>query len=276
MEKYSLLNTLLTIVARNTRQDDSLHVLNRLITQGYTHGIWHIHEDLHHEADICDAFNGQEFNLIELTSNLQHAAPIFEKSHVNCYCWLYCYSRENPNLNWVVVDWKGEGESGRRVDRNDPKERKREFQELYQQYVDTLQDLDKNKFLTGRLSDPEAGIYSFDMTLYDEDNFDFNQIQKLDNEILEIILNQATQYKIPINDAHIEGMEYVFTSNPISIYEFTLQELREIAWRFNKRSPELQGVIADINRMKDFLIFTQNKINEKLQQLESQTNVIKN
>lgn len=270
MEKYSLLNTLLKVIAYSHRQDDSLHVLNRLISQGYTHATWHIHEDLHHEQDICDAYNKQEFNLIELTSGLRYAAPIFEKSHVGCYCFLLCYSRENENLPWVVVDWKGEGESGRRVDRNNPKERSREFKELYQQYVDTLTDLENNKFLTGTLSDPEAGIYSFDMTLYNDDNYDPNIIRQLDDEILTLILDQATQYKIPINNAHIEGMEYVFTSNPIAIYQFTLEELRQIAWKFKERNPELQGVIADINRMKDFLIFTQNKINEKLQQFEGQ------
>ena len=189
----------------------------------------------------------------------------------NCFCWLLCFSSTDKDLGWMVIDWKGEGESGRTVDRTNPKERKQEFQDLYQTYEETLNDLAENKFLTGKLSEPETGIYSFDVSLYNEENYDPNTLRQLDDELLQIILDQATQYGVPVNNAQLEGFEYVFTSYPLSTYQFTPEELREIAWRFKKRSPELQSVITDINKMKDFLIYTQDKLNAKLQEFEGQS-----
>lgn len=71
-------------IARGHRQDDSLPILLDLIEKGYDRAVWHLHES-HTVYDICDIFNGKVFDLNKMTSNLEHEAPLFEASHVNCY-----------------------------------------------------------------------------------------------------------------------------------------------------------------------------------------------
>lgn len=84
-------------------QDMSTEVLMNAVQAGYTHAIWNLHE-LHPETDVCDTLHGKVFRLEDLVLGLQHNAPIFEKSHPNCICWLLVYSEYDADLKWIIID----------------------------------------------------------------------------------------------------------------------------------------------------------------------------
>jgi len=86
------------------KQDLSLPIFQNLLQMGYDFLIWHLNESEHTMIDICDELDGQEFNLDEFISGLQYSAPIFEKSHVGCNCWMEVRSRTNPDLAPVRVE----------------------------------------------------------------------------------------------------------------------------------------------------------------------------
>ena len=92
--------------ARVVRQDMSLPILQGLVSLEYDRAIWNIHEVLHKEYDICDHYNGEEFDIVKMISNLEHDAPIFETSHVNCFCRLSCFSTTNSELDTIIIDWQ--------------------------------------------------------------------------------------------------------------------------------------------------------------------------
>jgi hypothetical protein len=66
-------------------QDMSLSVLQELLDNGFDEVEWVGNE---YECAQCQNLNGTKYSLADFISNLQHAAPIFEKSHVNCRCYL--------------------------------------------------------------------------------------------------------------------------------------------------------------------------------------------
>ena len=257
-------------IARNVRQDDSLPILQRLILLGYTHAIWHLHEELHKVYDICDAYDGEEIDLKEIVKDLKHNAPIFEFTHVNCLCYLWCFSKTNPDLEWVVVDWRGSSEIGRIEDNKDRKERRRkEFYNLFNEYRELYNELYTNKYLTGRSSDPVSGIYSFDVTVY-ADEYNVNITNQLKDSILEVVLNNSQKYLQNVEDARLVGDEYIIQLQyPLTIYYWSKEELMDIAWKFDERRPALMEVITELENLKDFLIFTQDRINEILINFES-------
>lgn len=87
-------------------QDDSTQKIMDCVRAGYTHCIWQLHES-HPRTDICDTLYGTVFKLEDMVLNLQHNAPIFEKSHPGCGCWLLVYSEYDGDLPWVILDYGG-------------------------------------------------------------------------------------------------------------------------------------------------------------------------
>lgn len=64
-------------------QDASLGELLSLLDRGYKRVRWQKSAT----ADaICQALHGRRWPLEEFVSGLEHDAPLFEQSHVNCKC----------------------------------------------------------------------------------------------------------------------------------------------------------------------------------------------
>jgi hypothetical protein len=83
-------------------QDVSLPVLEELLGEGYDSVLWHTSPGA--TDGPCISMNDERFPLPEFIANLQHAAPIFEKTHVGCRCSL---TISGPGLEDVAVDWTG-------------------------------------------------------------------------------------------------------------------------------------------------------------------------
>lgn len=250
------------------RQDDSLPALKRLLLKGYDTAQWHLHEN-HPEFDICDSYDGNFFSIAKLISNLQYSAPIFEASHVQCLCYLICTSSTNPDLEPVIVDWRGTAETGRTVDRKDKTDRIRDFRDFYQTYSEKLKSIEDNKYLSGQFSEPSAGIYSFDVTLYDETYYNVNAMQEMRDKALEIILEEAKRYGIKVEDAHVAGNAYIVqTQELLSYYEFSPEDLRDIEWTIIHRREQLEELMFEVDNLIDWLSSTQDEINRYLLEFE--------
>lgn len=258
------------VYSANRRQDDSTYIFKKLLQLGYDKGIWHVNEKTHTVYDICDTLDGKVVDLKELISDLEHDAPIFETSHPNCNCYILCYSTTNPELDIITVDWKGESEEGRILDRKDRRERSKDFYRLYDQYKQKYDELENNKYLTGRTSEPEHGIYTFDVTLY-ENTYNPKQKNDLKDKILDIILDEGKKYNINVEDASLVGDEYmVQIEYPLTAYYFSKTDLMDITWSLEERRKELQDVIFELDNMKDWLNETNDKINNLLINYETE------
>lgn len=62
----------------NTRQDMSRPILEDLLGQGYQLVTWDSGTSTH---SLCVELNNQQWTLEDFVSNLNHDAPLFEKSH---------------------------------------------------------------------------------------------------------------------------------------------------------------------------------------------------
>lgn len=82
------------------RQDDSKTELLGLAQQGYDKAVF-IALDI--ACPICKSFNGQEFDLLDLSNNAPHDAPIFGHVHVNCNCIYEVYDSKDPERARVQV-----------------------------------------------------------------------------------------------------------------------------------------------------------------------------
>ncbi len=86
----------------NNRQDMSRPVLEDLLNQGYEVVEWDSGRSVH---SVCRELNHQQWSLQDFVSNLNHDAPIFEKSHpgdANCRVMI-----TGPGLTTVYVDSYG-------------------------------------------------------------------------------------------------------------------------------------------------------------------------
>jgi hypothetical protein len=253
----------------NRRQDDSLYVLRQLIRKGYDKGVWSLHED-HPEYDICDTYDGQIVDLKLLISNLKYEAPIFEMSHPNCLCRLICYSSTDEDLEHVVVDWKGTSDMGRVTDKKDKRERSKDFYRLYNEYREKINNIRTNKYLTGKSSDPDSGIYTFNIVLDSKYYYDPNLKAQISDELLQIVLQEANRLNLSIEDVNLVGDEYfVQLSYPLTLYDFSKTDLMDITWSLKERRKELQEVMQELDTIKDWLKNCQNKINQKLINMET-------
>jgi len=250
--------------SKSARQDDSLYSFRNLISLGYTHGVWTLHET-HSEYDICDSLDGNIFDLNKLISDLKYSAPIFETAHVNCKCRLICYSKTDKTLEHELIDWRGESEIGRVTDKKDKKERSKDFYRLYDAYRQKFDAIKNDKYLTGSDSNPEIGIYTFNIVLDESYYYNPASKQKISDEILDIILEQADKYSLNIEDSKLSGAEYeVQLEHPLSIYDFSKKDLMDITWTLEERREELTEVMHELDDITNFLKTTQNKINELL------------
>jgi len=252
------------------RQDDSLYTLRKLINQGYNKAVWSLNEN-HTEYCVCDTLDGKVIDLEKLVSGLQYSAPIFEMSHPNCYCILICYSTTNPELDYITVDWKGETEEGRIVDKKDKGERSKDFYRLYDQYRKKLDDIKTNKYLTGKSSNPYIGLYTFDIVLDESYYNNPAEKKKLSDEVLEIILDQADKYSLKVDESNLVSDEYfVRLEYPLSMYDFSKKDLMDITWTLKERREELEGVMLELDNIKDWLKSTQDKVNSLLIEYETE------
>jgi len=65
------------------KQDVSLARLETLLNEGYVNVTW---QKSASPDEVCRLLHGQRWKLAEFISGLEHEAPIFEVSHVNCRC----------------------------------------------------------------------------------------------------------------------------------------------------------------------------------------------
>lgn len=79
-------------------QDVSLPVLEELLGQGYDTVTWRTNPSA--TDPECIAINTNTFPLADFIANLQHAAPIYEKTHVGCHCTMVV---TGPDLQEVLV-----------------------------------------------------------------------------------------------------------------------------------------------------------------------------
>lgn len=259
----------MNILAYARRQDESLYIFRQLIKQGYDKGIWSLHEE-HNEYDVCDLLDGRIFDLKELITDLEYKAPIFETSHVQCKCRLICYSTTNKDLDHITVDWKGDSEIGRVVDKKDKHDKSKDFQKLYESYRKKFDELSNDKYLTGKDSEPENGIYTFHIVLDEEHYYNQAYKSKISNEILDMILEDADRYNIDIRESNLEGNQYfVQIEYPLSIYDFSKSDLMDLTWTLEKRREELTEVMHELDDIKNWLKTTQNDINDLLISYES-------
>lgn len=82
--------------------DMSLAPLQELLYNGFDEVEWVGNED---ECQQCQHLNGNKWTLEEFLSNLRYEAPIFEKSHVNCRCYLIV--RNTITGDEQKVNWEG-------------------------------------------------------------------------------------------------------------------------------------------------------------------------
>lgn len=83
-------------------QDVSLPVLEELLADGYDTVGWHTNPGA--TDGPCISRDGERFALADFISGLQHAAPIFEKTHVGCKCLI---TVSGPGKEDVNVDYTG-------------------------------------------------------------------------------------------------------------------------------------------------------------------------
>ena len=70
---------------KGANTDMSLPSLQELLNNGFDEVEWVGNES---ECYQCQSLEGTKWSLEEFISNLRYEAPIFEKSHVNCKCYL--------------------------------------------------------------------------------------------------------------------------------------------------------------------------------------------
>lgn len=251
----------------------SLPILKRLVSLGYNRAIWNIHEVLHKEYDICDHYNGEEFDIVKMISNLEHDSPIFETSHVNCYCRLSCFSTTNSELDTIIIDWQGGYDEGLKLDREDKTDRRNKWQQKFNEYRAKLEDIRNNQYITGVYSEPDSGIYSFDYTIYGDSNnyyYQQNNIQELNDRVLDIILTTAQRYKITVEDAVPSAMHYIVTTdNSLHDYDFSITDFYELDWVLVKRLNWLNELMYELNNLENWLLECNRQINDLLLKIET-------
>lgn len=96
-EKHSKINKVAL-----ARTDMSLGPLNDLATRGYIDVEWKTVSPI--PCQTCQDLEMQRWELTMFLSGLAHSAPVFEHSHVNCYCTVII---RGPGLPDVVVNSEG-------------------------------------------------------------------------------------------------------------------------------------------------------------------------
>jgi hypothetical protein len=97
----NLANKVCRLRKKAAREDVSLPPLTDLLRRGYTVVIWDAGNTTHSQ---CRELNQQQWELAQFLTGLEHSAPIFEHSHVGCYCTVIV---RGDGLNDVVVDSYG-------------------------------------------------------------------------------------------------------------------------------------------------------------------------
>lgn len=188
----------------------------------------------------------------------------------NCYCYLLCYSTTNPDLEMVVCDWTGIGEEGRIVDRQDRSTLKEDFYKLFGEYQKALETVETNKFITGEYSDPDSGLYSFDITMYDDTYFNVNEVNEVRDKVLEVVLDTADRYGIKVEDANIAGNYLLVQTNDLlEYYRFSKSDFMDVEWNYEPRRQELVNVMLNLQNLQDWLKSTQDNLNKLLMEIES-------
>jgi len=82
-------------------KDKSLEYLQELLDQGFKYVKWISSDE---PCEICQSLNGEEWDLEDFISNLEHEAPIFEHSHVNCRCHIEV---SNDDSEIIKVNYDG-------------------------------------------------------------------------------------------------------------------------------------------------------------------------
>lgn len=94
-------------ISKFVRQDDSETILRRLLKQGYHTVTWISSDSDYAKVDGCNALNNKQWALSDFLLGLEHEAPIFEKSHVQCQCRIRVTGDQVENLQSVVLDYRG-------------------------------------------------------------------------------------------------------------------------------------------------------------------------
>ena len=90
------------MLIKGAETDESLPYLQELLEQGFNEVQWVWNENY---PDVCQTLDGDTWELEDFISNLYYDAPIFEKSHVNCTCYLIV--RNTSTGEEVKVNYQG-------------------------------------------------------------------------------------------------------------------------------------------------------------------------
>lgn len=248
----------------------SLEPLLRLIKLGYNRAIWSIHELLHKEVDICDHFNGEVFDITKMVKGLKHSAPIYETSHVGCYCRLTCYSTTNPDLDHVVIDADGGFAEPTYLDKEDKYDRQKRFYDKFKEYRTKFDELLNNNYITGDYSEPLSGIYSFDFTIFNDKSYQQNTVNDLEDRVLDIILTQAGRYGIKIEDAKASASNYIVTTElNLDDYNWSKEQMMDLEWSLVDRLKYLNELTFELDNLEQWLLQTNSTINDLLLRYET-------
>lgn len=84
------------------RVDHSRPVLEKLLEEGYDTTMWRTSPTA--QDGKCKSLDGQQWRLEDFLAGLQHDAPVYERSHVQCTCHVVVTGPGKPE---VRVNWEG-------------------------------------------------------------------------------------------------------------------------------------------------------------------------
>ena len=86
---------------KNRRQEKSLQYFKGLLKKGFNKVTCVYSES---GCSKCSSLNGKTWDLEDFIDGIEHKAPIFEKTHPNCNCYVEV---SNDEGEIIEVNWKG-------------------------------------------------------------------------------------------------------------------------------------------------------------------------
>ena len=90
------------ILILSANQDQTLDKLKDLLSKGFNKVTWRTTEPY---CRICQDLDEKEWSLKDFIHDLDHDAPIFEHSHVNCDCEIVVSNNDGDE---IVLNWEGD------------------------------------------------------------------------------------------------------------------------------------------------------------------------
>lgn len=181
-------------------QDRSLPLLRRALEEGYDRFVWHVNPDPKHEEDECNAMEGFDGSIDDLIANLEHAAPIYEVTHVGCKCYVELYSSADPGLEKITV--RAAKETPLDIYLNNPDKEIGKSSYTWSSVRDEVEEyLMRNMELTFQIA--RENLSSDDLrVIYPGKNLDYESAkEKWLNAVTGLVLYSVTESGIPLEEA---------------------------------------------------------------------------